>query len=414
MTPLMRAPNRVVITGLGCVTPIGLDVASFGAALFAGVSGAGPITLFDPARLRTRVAAEVKLAMADLPCRDRKLAFAERAAAEAMADAGLPAGGADAALSLGIGLELFSLDDMRARREPGFVLPTAPAARMTTLQTPSDLCAAHLSARYDLRGAPALHLSACAAGTDALGAAFRRIRRGDARLILAGGADSMINPLGVGGFSKIQAMTVQNERPAAASRPFDEARDGFLLGEGAGMLVLESLESARARGARIHAEIRGYGRSLDAHGISEPHPEGRGALAAMRNALADAGLRPEDVDAVNAHGTATPKNDRIEAAAVRALLGDRWPSVPVNATKSLIGHLIAAAGPVESIGVILGLQRGALHPTLNLDALDPACALDHVTGSARAAAHRTVLKSSFGFGGHNASLVFTRFEEMSP
>jgi 3-oxoacyl-[acyl-carrier-protein] synthase II len=252
------------------------------------------------------------------------------------------------------------------------------------------------------------HVSACAAGTDAIGCAFRLIASGRRRWMITGGADSMINPLGVAGFCSIGATSTANDVPEAASRPFDRRRAGFVLGEGAGMLVLERFDDARARGARIHGEVAGYGTSFDAHGISEPHPDGRGALLAMAAAIADAGLAPEDIDCVNAHGTGTPKNDPVETLALKRLFGPRAYDVPVCATKSMIGHLIAAAGAVEAIAAIAGMEASVVHPTINLDDPDPSCDLDYVPHRARRYVHHTVLSSSFAFGGQNASIVLRR------
>jgi len=390
----MRHPHRVAVTGLGAVTPIGNDVETFRRNLLAGVSGAGPITLFDPASLPTRFACEVKWTGPVL--RDRKVTFALEAARQAFEQAtdGSDAGPGSRPLgpggvSLGIGLELFSID--------GGIL------------TPSDLAVHLIARRYGLEAPPLTHVSACAAGTDAIGHAFRLVASGRWRHALAGGADSMINPLGVGGFCKIGATSTRNADPTRASRPFDRARDGFVLGEGAAVLVLERLEDARARGAPVLAEIAGYGASFDAHGISEPHPEGRGAFQAMARALADAEARPEDVDCVNAHGTSTPKNDPIETLAIKRLLGERARAVPVCATKSMIGHLISAAGAVEAVAAIEGLRAGLVHPTINLEAPDPLCDLDHVAGgAARPHEQRCVLSNSFAFGGQNAAIVIVR------
>jgi 3-oxoacyl-[acyl-carrier-protein] synthase II len=256
-----------------------------------------------------------------------------------------------------------------------------------------------------LKHPPTLHTSACASGTDAIGQAFHMVRSGRRRWMLAGGTDSMINPMGVGGFCKISATSTHNDEPARASRPFDRRRDGFVLGEGAAVLVLERLEDARERGATIHAEIAGFGNSFDAHGISEPHPEGRGAHQAMTRALADAGIGPKRIDAVNAHGSSTPKNDVMETLALKRLLGERAKRVPVISTKSMIGHLIAAAGAVEAVAAILGMAGGWVHPTINLEEADPACDLDYVPGEARKHDQEYVLSNSFGFGGQNAALV---------
>lgn len=402
--------RRVVVTGMGVVTPIGCSVGAFREALFAGRSGVGPVTLFDPATLPTRIAAEVKMDGAGF--RDRKIAFALEAARQAMEEASSPGSGPGpgGGVSLGLGLELFSMDDLAAMRRPGFRMPATLRERLTFLQTPSDLCVHLLSHRWGLDLPPITHVSACAAGTDAIGAAFRLVASGRRRWALAGGTDSMVNPLGLAGFCKIGATTTRNAAPERASRPFDRDRDGFVLGEGAGCLVLEEREAARARGAPIHAEICGYGCSFDAAGISEPHPEGRGALQAMARALADAGIGPERVDAVNAHGTSTPKNDPVETLAIKRLLGPRAREVPVVSTKSMIGHLIAAAGAVEAIAAIACLEAGTIHPTINLENPDPACDLDYVPGRARPHAQEYVLSNSFGFGGQNASIVLRRRE----
>jgi len=393
--------RRVVVTGMGVVSPIGNSVEEFGKNLMAGVSGVGPITLFDPARLPTRIAAEVRWSGPVL--RDRKITFGLEAARQAVAEAGRPPG--RGGVSLGIGLELFSMEDLARSRRPDFVPPSSLRDRLSFLQTPSDLCVHLIARRYDLTAPPLTHVSACAAGTDAVGAAFRRIAGGRCDWMLAGGTDSMINPLGVGGFCRIGATSTANDRPAQASRPFDRRRDGFVLGEGAGVLLLESEESARSRGARIHAEILGYGNSFDAHGISEPHPEGRGAWQAMSAALLEGGVSPSQVDAVNSHGTSTPKNDPAETLAIKRLLGARAREVPVCATKSMIGHLISAAGAVEAIAAIVCMKAGAVHPTLNLDEPDPACDLDYVPHRARSHRQKVVLSNSFGFGGQNASLL---------
>jgi 3-oxoacyl-[acyl-carrier-protein] synthase II len=394
--------RRVAVTGLGVVTPIGNDVAAFRDALLSGRSGGGRVTLFDPAELPTKIAAEVKWTGPIL--RDRKVTFALEAARQAF-EAATARGSAPAglgAVSAGIGLELFSMEDMAALRA-GATLPATRQERLTFLQTPSDLCVHLIAKRYGCDAPPVVHVSACAAGTDAIGAAFRAIARGRIDWALAGGADSMINPLGLAGFCRIGATTTRNDEPERASRPFDRRRDGFLLGEGAGFLVLEALDAARARGAEALAEIAGYGCSLDALGISEPHPEGRGAVQAMRRAMAEAGVGPEDIDCVNAHGTSTPKNDPVETLAIKTVLGAR--RVPVCATKSMIGHLISAAGAVEAVAAIEGLRAGWVHPTINLDEPDPACDLDYVPHAARRHGQRCVISNSFGFGGQNASIV---------
>lgn len=401
--------HRVAVTGMGVVSPVGRTVAEFREALFAGRSGIGPITIFDPAALPTRIAAEVKWDGAIM--RDRKVSFAGSAAAQAFADATRcatsPIG--HGGLSLGLGLELFSMDDLAAERR-GEPMPADVRERLLYLQTPSDLCVSLLARRFQLHQPPLTHVSACAAGTDAIGTAFRMIASGRRRWMMAGGADSMINPLGVAGFCSIGATSTANDDPPRASRPFDRRRSGFVLGEGAGLLVLERLDDALDRGAAIHAEIAGYGCSFDAHGISEPHPDGRGALQAMSRALEEANVDPPDVDCINAHGTATPKNDPVETLAIKRLLGSRAYDVPVCATKSMIGHLIAAAGAVEAIAAIVGMNASVAHPTINLENPDPACDLDYVPQTARAHPQQCVLSNSLAFGGQNAAIVLKRVD----
>jgi 3-oxoacyl-[acyl-carrier-protein] synthase II len=408
---------------MGCVTPLGNEVDVYVDALLAGRSGIGPISILDPGKLPTRIAGESVVADAfageGMPFGDRKIAFALHAAQRAWEDACRPGtrpgegestateepGGV---VSMGVGLELFTMDDLVRWRSADFELPADFEERLSFMQTPSDMAVHLVAHRYGLNVPPRVHVSACAAGTDAIGDAARLIARGGARFALAGGTDSMINVLGLAGFCALRAMSERNEAPERASRPFDRGRDGFVLGEGAGILVLEREADAKARGATVYAEVAGYGSSFDAFKISDPHPEGRGAYDAMRAAIADAGLTPGEIDAVNAHGTSTPKNDPAESLALEHLLGSRACEVPVSATKSMIGHLISAAGAVEAIAAIECMRRGVVHPTLNLDDPDPACRLDYVPHVQRAHEQRVVLSSSFGFGGHNAAIVLRR------
>lgn len=394
--------RRVVITGLGVVSPLGNDLAQFRERLLAGESAAGPITVFDPAALATRIAAQ---SQAPQTTSDRKIGFGVAAARAAVEDAGDPVkhyGAGSGGLSFGIGLELFSMPDM-VRLLHG---ERAPASQpLTFLQTPSDICLHLISREHGLGRPPLLHVSACAASTDAVGLAFRMIRSGERDWMLAGGTDSMINPMGVAGFCKIQAMTTRNDDAKRASRPFDRDRDGFLLGEGAGVLVLEPLDEARSRGARIYAEIRGYGNSFDAHGISDPHPQAEGAVLAMRRALESAGVAPAEVRCVNAHGTSTPKNDPVETLGIRRVFGSHADRLKVTSTKSMIGHLISASGAVELVAHVACGAEGWVHPTANLENPDPECDLDYVRGAPCRAGGPVFLKNSFGFGGQNASLV---------
>lgn len=403
--------RRVAVTGLGVVTPLGNSVGAFGEGLFAGRSGVGPITHFPPATLGTRIAAEVREFDPE-GYRDRKIPYALQAAREAMADAdGVTGDLHDRGLSIALGLELFSMDDLVAHVVQGAGPPASPRARLSFLQTPSDLVVPLLCREHGLFAPPLTHVSACAAGTDAVGTAFRLVASGRRRMVLAGGTDSMVNPLGVGGFVKIRALSRRNDDPERASRPFDQGRDGFVLGEGAAFLVLEDFEDVRNRGARVRAEVLGYGTSFDAGDISRPHPEGRGAIAAMERALADARLSADRVEAVNAHGTGTPLNDPVEALALRAVLGPNSDRVPVYAPKSMFGHLVGAAGAVEAAAAVLALERQVLPPTINLENPDPACDLNHVVGAAQPHPHSVVLSNSFGFGGQNSCILLGRPDE---
>jgi 3-oxoacyl-(acyl-carrier-protein) synthase len=399
--------QRVVVTGMGVVCPLGSSCEAFEDGLLAGRSGVGAITIFDASTMPTRIAGEAKLPD-EPPLGDRKIGFAVEAARQAMRAASRSR--AAAGVSFGVGLELFSMDDLVTSRREGFELPSLPGDRLSFMQTPSDICVHIIAAEHGLTAPPLVHVSACAAGTDAIGAAYRLVRSGRRRAMLAGGTDSMINPLGVAGFCALSATSTRNDDPAGASRPFDRTRDGFVMGEGAAALVLERLDDALARGADILAEVSGYGSSFDAHGISEPHPEGRGALQAMQRALEDAGLSSNEIDAVNAHGTATPKNDPVETLALKRLFGERASRVPIMATKSMIGHLISAAGAVEAVASILCMRRGMVHPTINLSTPDPECDLDYVPGRARAHEQRHVLSTSYGFGGHNSAIVLSRWD----
>lgn len=412
--------ERVVVTGLGVMCSIGNTVEEFSESLFQGKSGAGPITLFDPASLATRVAAEVKLTSAQLlqldggrcneyswALSDRKVAFALLAVRQAMAQAFgsvKPTHSEKAFVSLGVGLELFSMVDLAKSKQPNFSWPTG-LEKQAFLQTPSDVAAKIIQREYDL-GAPSMvHVSACAAGTDSIGAAYRAIASGRRSWAIAGGTDSMVNPLGVGGFCTLSATTTRNHEPTKASRPFDRTRDGFLLGEGAAMLVLERHQDATARGAVLLGEILGYGNSFDAFGISEPHPDGEGALTAIKRALRDANVSVDEIDAINAHGTSTPKNDVIETIVYHRLLSDRAKQVPTVSTKSMIGHCISAAGSVEAVATLICMGKDRLHPTINLYEPDPQCDLDYVPNVARDHKQDIVLSNSYAFGGQNASIV---------
>ncbi|HEY8493809.1 MAG TPA: beta-ketoacyl-ACP synthase II [Myxococcota bacterium] len=407
--------RRVVVTGMGCVTPLGRDVASTWAAAVAGRSGVRPVTRFDTSDLPTRFAAECEAEIAPhgLPAKEvRRLDRAARlvllAAEEAIADAGLESGvdrdrvGVVIGTAIGgIGTLLSSYDAMLergARRVSPFTVP----------MTLPNMPAGYVSMQHRLRGPILCPVGACASGAQALGAAARLIERGDADVVVAGGTEAAIHPLVIAAFAAMRALSTRNDEPARASRPFDRDRDGFVLGEGAGVVVLEAAEHADARGARWRAEWLGYGEAADASHPASPAEDAAGARLAMERALADAGLVPERVDAINAHATSTPAGDRCEAMAIRSVFGAHSDVVAVSATKSVTGHLLGAAGAVEAILCVCALESGLLPPTINLDHPDPECALDHVTPKARECQLHAVLSNAFGFGGVSASLLLGR------
>ena len=427
--------RRVVVTGMGMLTPVGPDLESTWSSLLRGHGGVGPITLFDAHSFPTRIAAEVKDFRLDdyidEPARwtdySRNSKFALSAAAMAMKDAGLDASTPDldrtrfgVYLGSGEGQQDFPrfVKLMNQTSRDGRV-DTAEFTRQGMRElhvireaeqepgTPSS----HLAGMFGARGLNSNCLTACAASSQAIGEAFELIRRGNADVILSGGTHSMIHPFGVTGFIRLTALSTRNDEPDRASRPFDRDRDGFIIGEGAGMLVLEELEHAKARGARIHGEIVGYGSTADAFRITDSHDEGRGAIACMKEALADARLRPEDIDYVNAHGTSTAVNDSIETLAIKRVFGDAAYHVPISSTKSMMGHLIAAAGSVEAIVCLLAIRDGMLPPTVNLDNPDPECDLDYIPNHARHKAIDVALSNSFGFGGQNITLILRRYTD---
>jgi 3-oxoacyl-[acyl-carrier-protein] synthase II len=310
-------------------------------------------------------------------------------------------------LGTGVGGLTTLLDNAEVMRERG-------ARRVSPMMIPmvmANSAAGEIAIEYGLRGLTLSLASACATGTHAIGEAARLIRTGAARIVICGASDAWIHPLAIAGFDNMQALSRRNDDPERASRPFDAGRDGFVLGEGAGVVVLESLDHARERGVRIYAEVTGYGASSDAFHITAPDEKGRGAVLSMQRALDDAGLGPEEIDYVNAHGTSTPLNDAIETKAIHQVFGEHAYRVPVSSTKSMIGHLLGAAGAVEAIACVKSLETGVLHPTTNYETPDPDCDLDYVPNQAREAHPLTALSNSFGFGGHNATLIFTAWEE---
>lgn len=407
--------RRVVVTGVGVVSPVGSGRERFLDALVHGRSGLGPITRFDASALRSRIAGEVR--DLDTSALDSKLLkrssrfthLALVAAGEALAHAELDEASRDnAAVVIGSGIGGF--DDLE--REHETFLEKGPE-RFHPLTVPMiipNMAAAMVAMAFGLRGSCLCPVTACATGAHAVGLGLDMIRAGRSEVVLAGSTESTISPFAVDGYCQLRALSTRNDDPAAASRPFSASRDGFVIAEGSGVLVLESLEHARARGAKVLAEIAGHGSSGDAHHITAPDPEGRGAVRAMRLALDDAGLAPSEIEVVNAHGTSTPLNDAAETRAIRTVFGRHAEHLWVQATKSMTGHALAGSAALEAVACVLQLARGVVHPTANLTDPDPACDLDYVPLTARRRAIRSVMSNSFGFGGHNGVLVLRAFE----
>ncbi len=409
--------RRVVITGLGAFTPVGNDVKTMWQALVAGHSGVGPITLFDPAPFETRFAAEVKgfdpaalFGRKDARRMDRFTQFAVAAAGQALADAQLPITPETApriACIFGSGIGGIStiLAETQVMRDKG-VDRVSPF--LVPMMLP-DTAPGQIAIQYGLKGPNMAIVTACASSANAIGEATETIRRGAADAALTGGAEAGIVPLAVAGFNVMTAVSRRNDAPQKASRPFDATRDGFVIGEGGAALVLENLDHAQARGARIYAEVLGYGASADAYHITAPQETGEGAALAMRTALAQAGLAPQDIGYLNAHGTSTPLNDKSETAAIKLVFGSAAYKVPISSTKSMTGHLLGAAGALEAIICVKALQEGILPPTINYETPDPECDLDYIPNAARHVSIRAAMSNSFGFGGHNACLIFGNY-----
>ncbi|HET6381220.1 MAG TPA: beta-ketoacyl-ACP synthase II [candidate division Zixibacteria bacterium] len=417
-----RGERRVVITGLGAVTPLGNDVPTTWEGMTAGRSGIGRITLFDPVRVASKVAGEIRgfepesvMPRKEIRRNDRYVHYAWAAAVEAMRDAGLElpipdeaeAERAGAIVGSGIGGINTMIRDIIEAHELG---PDRVGPFLVTAMIP-DMAAGFLAIYGNLRGPNYATVSACASSNHAIGDALAFIRRGDADVMLAGGAEAGIGEIPVAAFAAMRALSTRcNDEPERASRPFDALRDGFVIADGAGVLVLEALDHALARGARIHAEVVGYAATDDASHVTLPAPGGRGAVASMALALADAGLGTDDIDYINAHGTSTPPNDRAETQAIKTVFGERAYAIPVSSTKSMTGHMLGAAGGVEAIACVKAIEDGILPPTINYENPDPDCDLDYVPNRARRADVRTAMSNSFGFGGHNATLIFRRFD----
>ncbi|MDX1394547.1 MAG: beta-ketoacyl-ACP synthase II [Gemmatimonadota bacterium] len=412
--------RRVAITGVGLVTPVGLDPESTWEALVAGTSGAAPISQFDPDGFDVRFACEVKgfdpeayMDRKEARRADRFLQLAMASASQAMQQAGLADGwgGVDPArvgviIGSGIGgLPLLEEQHQKLlERGPGRVSPFFIPMFI------ADMSAGMVSMKYGARGPNYATVSACASSAHALGLAFRSVRHGEADIMITGGTESTITPLCVAGFASMKAMSSRNDSPETASRPFCATRDGFVLGEGSGMLILEELEHAKARGAPILGEMAGFGQSADAYHLTAPAPDGAGARSAMEYALADAGLEPADIGYINAHGTSTPANDSSETTAIRGVFGDGARDIVVGSTKSMIGHTLGAAGAIEGAISTMVCQRGVIPPTINFHEADPECDLEYAHGGPIERPVRAALTNSFGFGGHNVCLAVTRWD----
>src|SRR5262245_50978755 len=409
--------RKVVVTGIGMLTPLGLDRETSFEGMLAGQNGIGPITTFDTTNFTTRIAGELKsfdpknvLDPQEVRRLDRFVHLSMVAAAEAVADSGIDFKKIDpiragSICGTGIGglLEIEAQHIVLLERGAGRVKPfLIPKLMMNAMS-------AHISMKFGLKGPNWVTASACASAAHALGSALRSIQYGEADIMVAGGSEAAITPLGIAGFCSMGAMSTRNDEPEKASRPFDKDRDGFVMGEGAALLVLEDLDHARKRGARVYCELSGYGATADAHHITAPAEGAEGAQRSMRLAMGDASLSPDEITYINAHGTSTPINDPNETTAIKAVLGPAAKKVMVSSTKSMIGHLLGASGAVEAAVCALSIARNVVHPTRNLDNPDPACDLDYVPKVAREAKIDAVLSNSLGFGGHNVTLAFRRF-----
>ncbi|MCL6533956.1 MAG: beta-ketoacyl-ACP synthase II [Fimbriimonadales bacterium] len=411
--------RRVVVTGMGLVTPLGLGIEPFWEGLITGRRVIGPITHFDASGFTTRIAAEVKefdptqfMEKKDARRASRFIQFAIAATHMALADAQLqitPENAERIGVLIGSGIGGVDYMDTQMRvlvqQGPDRLSPFLGAMMI------ADMASGMVSIQFGIKGPNLCVVTACSTGADALGQAMRAIIYGDADVMIAGGSEAAIVPVGIGAFCAARAMSTRNDDPEHASRPFDAERDGFVMGEGCGVLILESLEHAKARGARIYAELLGYGMSADAYHITQPDPEGDGARRAMQNALKDAGLQPTDIDYINAHGTSTRYNDAKETLAIKRVFGEHAYKLAVSSTKSVTGHLLGAAGAVEACACILAIQHQMLPPTINYEYPDPECDLDYVPNTARPAKVRYAMSNSFGFGGHNSVLVFGAYSE---
>ena len=410
--------RRVVVTGVGMITPLGVGTGPTWEAILGGKSGVGPITKFDASQFSTTIAAEVK-GFAPEDFVDRKeikrmdpfIHLAMASAHLAMEDAGLSIDGEmGPRVGVYMGSGLGGLSTLERYHQAYLEEGVRKISPFFIPMLISNLAPGHIAIRYGAKGPNITTTTACAASSHAIGEALVAIRRGVCDAVIAGGSEATITPMGLGGFCAMKALSSRNDDPERASRPFDKDRDGFVMGEGAAILILEELEFARGRGAKIYAELCGYGASGDAHHVTAPAPGGEGAVRCMRAALEDARIRPEEVEHINAHGTSTPYNDQFETMAIKTVFGEHARNLAVSSTKSMTGHLLGAAGAVEGAFSVLALRDGVIPPTINYTTPDPECDLDYVPNEARRKAIRYALSNSFGFGGTNSCLLFGRFD----
>ena len=419
---MLPAAARVVVTGMGAVTPIGLTVDSFWQALLAGTSGAAPITSFDASGWSTTFACELKgfdpldhFERKEVKRTDRYAQYAIKAAAEALDDAGIDFAALPAATRERSGVVFGAgFGGILTVQEQTENLLRGGPRRISPFFVPMmipDMAAGMIAMRYGLHGPNHAVISACATGNHNIADAMHTIRRGESDVIICGGSEAPMCEIGVGAFVASRALSTRNDSPETACRPFDATRDGFVMGEGAGALVLESLEHALARGARIYAEVAGVGASADAHHVTAPHPEGLGARLAMQRALASSGIGVDEVDTINMHGTATDLGDAAESAAIRTLFGDHAERLTPTSTKSMTGHMLGAAGAAEAIASILSINHGVVPPTINFSEPDPACDLPYAFNAPVRRPVRVAMSNAFGFGGHNTAALFVAYEE---
>lgn len=412
--------DRVVVTGIGVLSPVGIGVDSFWKSLIEGKSGIGPITLFDTGNYEVRFAGEVKnfnpeeynISKKEARKMDRFLQFSMGAAKLALDDAGIEINqdnGEDIGVLIGSGIGGMSTLEAQHR-----ILMENGPGRVSPFFIPMmiiNMASGHVGIKLGARGPNLSIVTACATAAHSIGEAAELLKRGKAKVMIAGGSEAAITPLSVAGFSSMKALSTRNDEPERASRPFDKLRDGFVMGEGAGVLILERLDDALARGAKIYAEILSFGMSADAHHITEPDPQGRGAALAMKRAIEAAGIKPEDVDYINAHGTSTPIGDKTETMAIKNVFGERAYKIPISSTKSMTGHALGAAGALETIACILAAKNGIIPPTINYENPDSECDLDYVPNIARKADINIAINNSFGFGGQNAVIVVRKFQD---